>query len=154
MAPYLGFSRYKRSDEYIVGESKLYNVVEADLDKMAPFHVGEGVFFKYNIASVNYLMDLPSTAEFEVYLLPADFFFYSMAVSMDYKISCRKDNDKWIVGLFLPDKILPIIDVAVTYFNSLKKYQPSESEYDQLLDLQKMLKLSIENDDFILVMWT
>lgn len=152
MAPYLGFNRYKRSDEYIVGESKLYNVVEADLDKMVPFHVGEGVFFKYNIASVNYLMDLPSTAEFGIYL-KAEFFFYLMAVSMEFKISCREDNGKAIVGLFLPDKILPIIDVAVTYFNSLKEYQPSESEYGQLLELQKMLKLSIENDDLILVMW-
>lgn len=76
-----------------------------------------------------------------------------MAVSMDYKISYREDNGKNIVGMFHPEKILPVIDVAVTNFDALTGYQPNESEYGQLQELQKMLKLSIENNDLILVMW-
>lgn len=152
MAPYLGFTRFKRSEEYVVGESKLYNVVEADWSKIFPFQIGEGVFFRHNLSSVNYLMDLPSTSQFGIYSAAA-FFFYIMAVSMDDKVSCRKDGEKWIVGLFLPDKILPVIDVAVTDFDLLTGYQPDESEYGQLMELQKMLKLSIEESDLILVMW-
>lgn len=152
MAPYLGFNRYKRSEEYIVGESKLYDVVEADLEKIEPYHLGEGVFFRGGISTVSYLMYHDFKSDWGVYSLN-EFFFYIMAVSMEDQTSYRTENGKMIVGLFTPEKISPIINIVVSKFDTLRESHTDQSEYSQLLELRSMLKLSMENNDLILVMW-
>ena len=152
MAPYLGFNRYKRSQDYIVGECKLYDVVEADFEKIEPYHLGEGVFFRGGISTISYLMYHDFKSDWGVYSLN-EFFFYIMAVSMEDHTSCRTEGEKMIIGLFTPEKIARIIDIIVNEFDTLRQPHTDQSEYSQLLELKSLLKLAIENNDLILVMW-
>ena len=112
MGAYLSFNRYKKNSEYIISESNLYDLVEADYEKLEPYIIGDGIFFRNGIFTVNYLMNHEHKSDWGIYSM-SDFFFYFMAVSPDEKISFRRQDDKMIVALFKPNKILSIIDIVL-----------------------------------------
>ena len=138
MVTYLGFSRYQKNKEYIISESNLFEIVEADFEKMQAYAVGQGIFFKGGILSLSDLMYNQNKSDWGIYSI-AEFFFYFMAVTPDEGISYKNVANRTIVALFKPFKILYVINILVEKIVTLNESGYDETEISQLNELQTFL---------------
>ena len=150
MGVYIKISRHKRDKDYIVYESQIYDLVEADLELAEKAQVGEGIYFRSGIQTVSYLINHPFKGDWGLYEM-SDFFFYFMKISPDLGISYKEVCGKKIVGLFIPNKILKVVNAILNNLSSLRDACADENEIEQLKHLKKMLEDSIQNKDLIMV---
>ncbi len=152
MGAYLNISRIKKDDSYIENVSIVYDLIEVDLSKIMNYKIGETISFRNGIMTLEYLSNHPYKGDWGLYN-NSDFFFYTMAVAPDFGISYKLRDDKRIVALFKPEKILEVITIILNNLNSLREANASEVEINDLSKLKIMLEDASSENDFIFLIW-
>ncbi|MFK7937620.1 MAG: hypothetical protein AB8G22_29150 [Saprospiraceae bacterium] len=153
MGAYLTFSRIKNNTEYIEAEIPMFNVVEVDYEKLKPYRIDKPIHFKGGIYTIDYLMMDRNKGDWGIWNL-TDFFFYFMAVLPEANQSFRKIGNQMLIILFSPKDIIKVVNVVISNFNDLKEsIEVHDLEKENLDNLKILLEGSIEDDDYIEVIW-
>jgi hypothetical protein len=90
MGVYLTFNRIAKSDEYFVNDYKMYDIIEADYEKISK-HRTESVNFKRGAVSLDYLYNYKWLSDLGIYF-KSDFLFYVLVVSIGDQSFRYEDN--------------------------------------------------------------
>jgi hypothetical protein len=159
MGAYLGFTRYKYSDDYIIATSNLYDFVEVDFDKITDYKVEEGVFFKSGIRTLQYQIPFAQVYESGLFWEPTDYLFYTLAINPETELSihCLEDG-RMVAALFKPGNIVKVISCIVELFDETKEavFEGVSDYAEQELKLLKELLIKMQEaekkNELILVM--
>lgn len=152
MGAYLNISRFKKDESFILNESLIYDLIEVDYSKLEDYQVGDTISFKNGIMTVSYLSYHEHKSDWGIYE-DSEFFFYTMAVSPDSGISYRYKDEKSIVALFGPEKILNVVSIILQNKDSLYDAEATDDEFSKLEKLKEMLEEATKENDYILLMW-
>ncbi|GAB1856429.1 hypothetical protein MHTCC0001_12640 [Flavobacteriaceae bacterium MHTCC 0001] len=146
MGVYLTFSRITKSDEFIVNEYKMYDIIEADYEKLSTFR-NESVSFRGGAVSLEYLYNYKWLSDLGIYF-QSDFLFHILVVSIGDQ-SFRYENDRLIIALFKVEKILKIIKVIIENPYIFKESNAEEDEIENMKSLLELLEKANSNEDLI-----
>jgi hypothetical protein len=146
MGVYLTFSRITKSDEYKVNEYKMYDIIEADYEKLSTYR-NESVSFRGGAVSLDYLYNYEWLSDLGIYF-QSDFLFHILVVSIGDQ-SFRYENDRLIIALFKVEKILKIIKVIMDNPYIFKESKADEDEIQNMKSLLELLETAYSNDDLI-----
>ena len=141
----LNFSRIEKSNEYITNRYDLFNLVEADYEKLCSYRK-DTVSFK-ELLSVETLQKSDSLSDLGIYNETV-FMFYRYPVIAGEN-SSKYINGNLLVVLFYPEPILQVVHTILNSSYILQESKASDQEVIKLKELKLMLEQATENNDYI-----
>ncbi|MBK6266084.1 hypothetical protein JKA74_13655 [Marivirga sp. S37H4] len=124
----------------------MYDIVEVDYEKLSKYR-NESISFRGGAVSLDYLYNYEWLSDLGIYLT-SDFLFHILVVSIGDQ-SFRYENDRLIIALFKPEKILRIIKVIIENPFLFKESKAEEDEIQNMKSLLELLEKANSNGDLI-----
>ena len=140
------FTRIRKAEEYVTGNYRLLDLVEADYEKISPFRE-ESISF-VELRAMEYLYNMKDLNEYGIAQSGKEFFFYSNPVVLAENMSKYIDNKLFLI-LFDPEPISKIVDIIVDSHNLIKDSHAPNGEVLSLERLRSMLDVAVKNGDHI-----